>query len=99
MGQPTVNLPELPQGLVWLTDDLLSSGTLRIGNSTGIEGLPADAVAHCRLYTMSGVLVAEFDSTAAGAAAEAKAKGVASGTYILRMSADGSSQTVKVIVD
>ena len=100
IGSPIINLPELPAGLSWNDDDLLSDGILRVAAGTnGIDGLAADGKVACRLYTLAGVQVAEFASTVAEAPAVAAGLGVAPGTYVLRIAADGDSHTVKVVIE
>ena len=100
IGTPTINLPELPAGLSWNDDDLLSDGILRVvAGTNGIDGLAADGKVACRLFTLAGVQVAEFTSTVADAPAVAAGLGVAPGTYVLRVAADGNSQTVKVVIE
>lgn len=98
-GSPMVNLPELPAGLAWDTSALLAkTGTLKVvaGGAAGIsETQAATAEIHCRLYTLSGMYVGEFDSTLREAPARVRSLGMAAGTYVLRM--DGG-KTVKVII-
>lgn len=97
VGTPTVNLPELPAGFSWDTSDI-KNGKLVVNVSDGINALPADKNVRCRLFTVSGVLVAEFDSAAGNAVETAKTLGVGTGTYVLCMEADNVSNTVKIVV-
>ncbi len=99
-GKPTVNLPELPSGLSWDTSDLLTkSGILRVtGNASGIAAATAATPVHCRMFTVSGILVAEFDATLGEAAAVAKKNAAASGTYLLQISSSRDSKTLKLSV-
>ncbi len=97
-GTPTLNLPALPAGLKWDDTDLLKpTGTLRIvEDPTGIAGLNADGTSRCRIYTLGGQLVGEFNA-APDAVNEAAAKlGLASGTYVVSIAA--TSANVKVVV-
>lgn len=99
-GKPTVNLPELPEGLSWDTSDLFTkSGILRVaGNTLGIASATSATPVHCRMFTVSGILVAEFDATLGEAAAVAKKNATATGTYLLQLSTSKDSKTVKLSV-
>ncbi len=99
-GTPTINLPELPEGLYWDTSDLLTtSGTLRVtDSSSGIASATTTTPVHCRMFTVSGIMVAEFDATLGEAAAVAKKNATASGTYLLQISTARDSKTLKLSV-
>ena len=99
-GKPTINLPELPAGLYWDTSDLLTkSGTLRVtDSSTGIASATSATPVRCRMFTVSGVQVAEFDTTLGEAKALARKKAAASGTYLLQISSAKDSKTLKISV-
>ncbi len=99
-GTPTVNLPELPSGLEWDTSNLLETeGILRVVDPTGISSAStSDSPVKCSLYSISGVMVADFEATASDAVATAKSLGVSHGTYILRMENGDSVKCVKVVV-
>ena len=99
-GTPTINLPELPSGLYWDTSDLLTnSGTLRVtDSSSGIASATTTTPVHCRMFTVSGIMVAEFDATLGEAAAVAKKNATASGTYLLQISTARDSKTIKLSV-
>ncbi len=99
-GTPTVNLPELPSGLYWDTSDLLTtSGTLRVtDNVSGIAAATSATPVHCRMFTVSGILVAEFDATLGEAAAVAKKNVATAGTYLLQISSSRDSKTLKLSV-
>ena len=99
-GTPTVNLPELPSGLYWDTSDLLTTaGTLRVaGNASGIAAATSATPVHCRMFTVSGILVAEFDATLGEAAAVAKKNAATAGTYLLQISSSRDSKTLKLSV-
>lgn len=100
-GTPTVELPELPEWLDWDSTGLLAAeGKLRVISSAGISSKPAahEAVV-CRVFTLSGVLVGQFEATGATAVERAKSAIGASGTYIIRISGADSASTVKVVID
>ena len=99
-GTPTVNLPELPEGQSWDTTDLLTTtGTIRVvGTALGIGDATADKSVTCRLYTLSGVLAAEYQSTTSTAIADAQKQGLSTGTYVLRMTGDNFSDSSKIVV-
>lgn len=100
-GIPTVELPELPEWLDWDSTGLLAAeGKLRVISSAGISSKPAaDEAVVCRVFTLSGVLVGQFEATGATAVERAKSAIGASGTYIIRISGADSASTVKVVID
>lgn len=100
-GSPTVELPELPEAYQWDSSDLLTAnGTLRITATEGISSMSAaDGPVVCRVYTMSGVLVGEFEATAATAIERAKSLVSVPGTYVVRMSGADAVTAVKVVID
>lgn len=100
-GTPTVELPELPEWLDWDSTGLLAAeGKLRVISSAGISSKPAaDEAVVCRVFTLSGVLVGQFEATGATAVERAKSAIGASGTYIIRISGADSASTVKVVID
>lgn len=100
-GTPTVELPELPEWLNWDSTGLLAAeGKLRVISSAGISSKPAaDEAVVCRVFTLSGVLVGQFEATGATAVERAKSAIGASGTYIIRISGADSASTVKVVID
>ena len=59
----------------------------------------ADAAVRCRVYTLSGVLVAEYEATGATAEAQAASHVSQSGTYVLRVESDSAAQTIKVNIN
>lgn len=99
-GNPTLDLPELPSGMEWDTSSLLSTtGILRVAAAgTGIASTKANAAAHCRVYTLSGVLVGEYDTTVADAATSARTIGLGSGTYLLRVNAGNEAKSQKIVI-
>lgn len=100
-GTPTVELPELPEWLDWDSTGLLAAeGKLRVISSAGISSKPAaDEAVVCRVFTLSGVLVGQFEATGATVVERAKSAIGASGTYIIRISGADSTSTVKVVID
>lgn len=100
-GTPTVELPELPEWLDWDSTGLLAAeGKLRVISSAGISSKPAaDEAVVCRVFTLSGVLVGQFEATGSTAVERAKSAIGASGTYIIRISGADSASTVKVVID
>lgn len=100
-GTPTVELPELPEWFDWDSTGLLAAeGKLRVISSAGISSKPAaDEAVVCRVFTLSGVLVGQFEATGATAVERAKSAIGVSGTYIIRISGADSASTVKVVID
>ncbi len=100
VGNPTVNLPELPLGLKWDTSKLnAATGVLKIvADADGISAPRNAGIMHCRLYTTGGVLVGEFDASAAEMNAKARSLGVAAGAYILKTNSANGAKSVKIVV-
>ena len=100
MGTPTVTLPQLPEGYVWDKSALnQGEGKLVVRGTEGISSIAADAAVSCRVYTLSGVLVAEYEATGATAEAQAASHVSQSGTYVLRVESDSAAQTIKVNIN
>ena len=98
-GKPTVTLPELPEGYKWDTSGLLAAeGILRVTATDGIGSIDASASVRCRVYTLNGVLVTEFDATGSTVEEAVKARVSQSGTYIVRMESETAAQTIKINV-
>lgn len=98
-GTPTLELPALPEGLTWDTTGLLAStGVLRVASGSGISSVPATAPAHCRLYTLSGQQVAEYDTTVGEATRKVSTLRLGAGTYILRVNAGTESKSQKILI-
>jgi rhamnogalacturonan lyase len=97
-GTPNIELPELPEGLEWDYTGLQdATGILKVKKSSGVSGIEADEVVSCRVVTMAGVVVKEFTGRAADVMAGCE--GLAKGIYVLTMSADGKTETRKVVID
>ncbi len=98
-GKPTVVLPELPNGLCWYDGQLLNKeGILVVADPTSISSMAADAAVKCRVYTLSGVLVTEFEATGATVEEQAASHVSQPGTYIVRIEGDTAAKTVKFTV-
>lgn len=97
-GTPNIELPELPEGLEWDYTGLQdATGLLKVKKSSGVSGIEADEVVKCRVVTMAGVVVKEFTGRAADVMTGCE--GLAKGIYVLTMSADGKTETRKVVID
>lgn len=99
-GRPTVNLPELPNGLKWDTTDLLANkGILRIvADATSIESIPAYSQYSCDVYTTGGTFVGNITSTRESLSRDVRALGHGAGVYIVKMNVDGKVLQLKVAV-
>lgn len=97
-GTPNIELPELPEGLEWDYAGLQdATGLLKVKKSSGVNGIEADEVVKCRVVTMAGVVVKEFTGRAADVMTGCE--GLAKGIYVLTMSAEGKTETRKVVID
>ena len=100
IGTPTVTLPQLPEGYDWDRSGLTQGeGKVKVTATDGISSIAADAAVSCRVYTLSGVLVAEYEATGATAEAQAASHVSQSGTYVLRVESDSAAQTIKVNIN
>ena len=98
-GNPTLNLPALPEGYEWDTAELFKpSGLLRVKGTDGILSIGSAATVRCRVYTAGGLLVGEFEAKAADVVAEARKLGLETGTYIVRAASDKATGTIKVVI-
>ena len=98
-GTPTVNLPELPDGLYWDTSELLTKeGKLRVTGTDGIALLPSNLRLACTVYNMGGQQVAEYEAKTADVVRKAQKQHLPAGTYIIRMQANGLRTSQKVFI-
>lgn len=82
-GEPTIELPELPEGLAWDASGLTDgSGMLRVASGTNVAAIDADAIAECRIYSLSGVLVKKMTCKVCDAMEAIKT--LEKGVYILK---------------
>lgn len=99
-GTPKFELPALPAGMAWDSSALsTSTGVLKVVVATAVENIPANEVVRCDVYTIKGVKVGTLSATRANVEAVAKEQlSLAGGTYIVRMTAKGCNETIKIIV-
>jgi hypothetical protein len=100
-GTPTFDLPDLPEGLFWVTSGVAAKeGVLRItdDSSQGIGRMTADTPVDCEVFTASGVRVATLSTVKGQASEMVRQLPIPAGTYIVRLNAAHRSETVKVIV-
>ena len=100
-GTPTLDLPELPDGLSWDTSGLTGqTGILRVveNSSVGVERMLADTPVICEVFTTSGTYVATFHCVKAEAAAMIRREALPQGTYILKMHSENQLEIQKVVI-
>lgn len=99
-GTPKFELPSLPTGMAWDYSALSTSkGVLKVVVATSINSIPANEVTKCDVYTIEGVKVGTLSATRSNVETMAKEQlSLASGTYIIRMTAKSCSETIKIIV-
>jgi autotransporter-associated beta strand protein len=99
-GTPSYDLPALPDGLYWDVSGVAQkTGVITITNEpSGIGNIAAAAQVDCKVYDLSGVQVAAFQSTKGNMPAEARRQGLVTGTYIVRMNDGYRSETCKLVV-
>ena len=94
-------LPDLPAGLTWNTDDLLgTSGTIRVVKSSddAVVTLSYDEKVRVSVYDLSGTEVAAFETTYGTVRAKAAAEIGTKGVYVLRITSDSGVQTRKFVL-
>ena len=91
---------ELPEGYKWDDTELLTAtGTLRVSETEGISSMASNEAVRCRVYTLSGVFVAEFETTGS-AVSDAVSNHVAQpGTYVVRMETESNSPLMQTSRD
>ena len=100
-GTPAFELPELPEGLYWVTSGMAAKeGVLSITDdaSQGIGLMAADTPVVCEVYTMSGIHVTTVNAVKGNAAATVRRMPLAAGTYVVKMHAAHRVETVKVVI-
>lgn len=100
-GQPSYDLPALPEGLYWDTRELASRlGVLRITDdgSIGIDGLAGSNYVFYEVYTPGGTRVAAFRVTRSEAPQRLVSLPLSAGTYIIKMRFRNHTETEKMIV-
>ena len=97
-GTPSIELPELAEGLEWDFNGLKdASGVLKVVKSSGIGMIEGSETVVCKVYNTVGLLIGSVEATKNAAAAEAKLQlDLAPGIYILVLESDGKSETQKV---
>ena len=85
-GMPDVQLPQLPEGLLWDTSRLLAAqGVLAVVRDPTGVALPSVAdVTTCRVYNAAGQLVATFRASAQQAEWRSRQLPLSAGTYVVR---------------
>ena len=96
-GAPTFDLQELPEGLMWDTSSLLTTGVIKVVSGSGITQMTADFRGNCAVYSTAGTEVAAFsDVTYAEAVARLRRQGLPRGTYLIRISNGKQTASQKV---
>lgn len=97
-GTPTIELPELPEGLAWDFDGLKdATGILKVVEGSGVGIISGDIQVVCKVYDVAGILLGSVETTKNEAAETAKRElNLRSGVYILRLESSISSETLKL---
>lgn len=92
---PKVNLPELPEGMFWLTANATpTNGVFSITDTSGVLEIEGDREAYFRVFTVDGTPVKTFESTLNEAIEIVK--GLDKGIYILHFTIDRLSRSMKI---
>jgi len=95
---PTLELPELPEGLAWDTTDLLTTtGTLRVMDATGLRLTAWDEPVQATVFTLEGVAVESFEAPYNQVAETLSATSLPRGLYIVKMDGQHGSGAIKVM--
>lgn len=95
---PTLELPELPEGLAWDTTELLTTtGTLRVTDATGLRLTSWDEPVKTAVYTLDGVKVDAFDCAYNQVGEALNRTSLPTGLYIIRMESVNGSGAVKMM--
>lgn len=94
-GIPRLELPELPEGLYWLTKNVTpTEGRLSIVDASAVFELEADMTADCRIYSIDGLPIKSFTSTVGEAFRNVK--DLSKGTYVLRCTSGNITRSFKI---
>lgn len=97
-SNPTLELPELPDGLAWDTTELLTTtGTLRVIDATGLRLTAWDEPVQATVFTLEGVAVATFESPYNQVTETLSATSLPRGLYIVKMDGQHGSGAIKVM--
>ncbi|MDE5795341.1 MAG: autotransporter-associated beta strand repeat-containing protein [Muribaculaceae bacterium] len=97
-GTPNIELPQLPEGLVWNFEGLKdNSGILKVEAGNGVSTISDAAQVVCKVYDAMGICLGTFETTKGNAAVAAKSElNLRSGIYILVLEAEGTTETLKL---
>ena len=97
-SNPTLELPELPDGLAWDTTEMLTTtGTLRVIDATGLRLTAWDEPVQATVFTLEGVAVATFESPYNQVTETLSATSLPRGLYIVKMDGQHGSGAIKVM--
>lgn len=95
---PTLELPELPEGLAWDTTDFLTTtGTLRVIEASGMRLTAWDEPVSATVYTLEGVEMTSFEAPFNQVDEVLSASSLSRGLYIVKIENRHSSVTRKVM--
>ena len=99
-GEPSFDLPELPEGLSWDTSTLMQDGVIRVTSGAGIQSVTVDGGAvDCMVYDIAGKLVASFHAESIDDVAHLLGQqGLSASVYLVRMKTSDGVKVRRVIV-
>ena len=96
-GQPTFDLPALPEGYAWDTTGLLAKeGVLRITGTDGIQTIDNSATVRCEVYTLTGLKLGEFTARKYEVRRHLAQYKMYARTFIIKMHSDKVTEVKKM---
>ncbi|MDE6742157.1 MAG: hypothetical protein K2J58_07485, partial [Muribaculaceae bacterium] len=97
-GTPTIELPELPEGLAWDFSGLQdATGILKVIEGTGVSMINDNDPVVCKVFDVAGLCIGTIVTTKDAAPDDAKRElGLTSGLYFLRLQSATATETIKI---
>lgn len=97
-GEPNIELPTLPEGLLWDFSGLKdASGVLKVADGSGVGIIEDSATVECKVFDTLGIYLGSVKATKATATETAQESlQLPAGTYVLRIESGKHVETVKV---
>ena len=98
-GTPTVVLPELPDGYVWDSSELLAkNGVLKISGTEDIRQIADNSIVTCEVFSLTGQKVGTFTARKSEVRSQLSNMYRNARTYIIKMHGDNKTEVKKMTV-